>query len=80
MIDASLATPAAPAIIRREDYRPPAWRVPEIALDFDLGLTATRVTARLAISRNVNASGSEPIRLNGDGIRPLSVRLDGAEP
>ena len=26
--------PQAPAVIRREDYRPPDWLVPEIALDF----------------------------------------------
>jgi len=79
MIDASLSTPAVPAIILREDYRPPAWLVPEIALDFSLGLDATRVTAQLSLRRNGNASGSEPIRLNGDGLRPLHVSLDGAE-
>ena len=80
MIDASLATPAPPAVIHREDYRPPAWLVPDIALDFDLGIERTTVTARLALRRNGNASGSEPIRLNGDGIQPLTVRLDGTEP
>ena len=32
--------PSAPShvAIRREDYRPPDWLVPEIRLDFDLGL------------------------------------------
>ena len=79
MIDASLSTPAAPAVIHREDYRPPAWLVPEIALDFSLGLGVTRVTARLGLRRNGNASGTEPIRLNGDGLQPLRVTLDGAE-
>ena len=31
-----LEAPAAPATIRREEYRPPEWLVPEIALEFDL--------------------------------------------
>ena len=29
--------PAAPPVIRREDYRAPDWLVPEITLEFDLG-------------------------------------------
>ncbi|HMP57623.1 MAG TPA: aminopeptidase N, partial [Novosphingobium sp.] len=78
MIDASLSVPTPPAVIQRADYRPPAWLVPEIALDFDLGIERTQVTARLSLRRNADASGSEPIRLNGDGIEPLSVLLDGA--
>ena len=34
-----------PAIIRREDYRPPTWFIPTIALDFQLGLDHTGVHA-----------------------------------
>jgi aminopeptidase N len=74
MIDASLATPAAPSAIRREDYRPPEWLVPEIALDFALGIDATTVIARLAVHRNGQAS---VLRLNGDGIAARSVMVDG---
>ena len=35
--------------IRREDYRPPEWLVPEISLDFDLGIETTRVRATLSV-------------------------------
>lgn len=73
-MDASLSTPAAPPVIRREDYRPPEWLVPEIALDFALGLDATTVRARLKVRRN---GGGQVLRLNGDGIAARSVTVDG---
>ena len=38
--------------MRREDYRPPAWLVPEIALDVALDPAATRVRATLQVRRN----------------------------
>ena len=38
--------------IRREDYRPPDWLVPEIALRFTLGIEKTRVQAKLNVERN----------------------------
>ena len=41
--------PHEPAIIRREDYVPFAWHVPEIRLHFDLGLETTRVEATLKV-------------------------------
>jgi len=69
--------PLEPATIRREDYRPFAWLVPEVALDFDLGLEATRITAKLTVARNARANTSPTIRLDGDGLEPLSVKVDG---
>ena len=76
MADAA-PTPHEPPVIRREDYRPFPWLVPEIALDFDLGLEATRVVATLTVARNARADASPTIRLNGDGLTPLSVKVDG---
>jgi len=70
--------PAAPPVIRREDYSPPGWLVPDIALDFALGLEETRVTARLSVRRNGEGREGNTLRLNGDGIAPLGVRVDGA--
>ena len=35
--------------IRREDYRVPDWLVPEVALDFALGIEETRVVSRFAV-------------------------------
>jgi len=69
--------PKEPSLIRREDYRPFAWLVPEVALDFALGLERTRVKAVLTVQRNAGADPSPVIRLNGDGLTPLEVTVDG---
>ncbi|SLJ94004.1 aminopeptidase N [Novosphingobium mathurense] len=69
--------PQAPPVIHREDYLPPAWLVPQIALDFALGVDETHVTSRLSVQRNPDGNGSDVLRLNGDQIAPLAVRVDG---
>jgi aminopeptidase N len=74
--DAALA-PVHPQLIRREDYRPPNWLVPEVKLDFALGLEETRVTSHLQVKRNPAASGDRTLRLNGDGLTPQRVEVDG---
>ncbi|WP_413060720.1 aminopeptidase N [Sphingomonas carotinifaciens] len=66
---------ATPSVIHRADYRPPAWRVPELALDFDLDPAATRVRATLSVERG--GAHGEPLRLDGEGLTPLAVRVDG---
>lgn len=76
MSDARIAA-AAPQAIRREDYRQPDWLVPEIALDFDLDPAATRVRAALHVTRN--GGHDRPLVLNGDGLEPVSVKVDGSE-
>jgi aminopeptidase N len=63
--------------IRREDYRPPDWRVPEIRLEFDLDPERTRVRATLSVERN--GTHDRPLRLDGDGLKLVSVKVDGAE-
>jgi aminopeptidase N len=65
--------------IRREDYRPPDWLVPEISLEFDLGLERTVVRSVLQVERSENAEFKAPIRLNGDGLTPLYVRSRGED-
>ena len=61
--------------IRREDYRPPDWLVPELRLDFDLGLERTRVRATLEVVRN--GDHARPLRLDGDEVELISVMIDG---
>ncbi|HUE79796.1 MAG TPA: aminopeptidase N [Sphingomicrobium sp.] len=61
--------------IRREDYRPPDWLVPEIALDFALDPAATRIRAKLSVVRN--GAHDRPLRLDGDELTPLKVAVDG---
>ena len=68
--------PTPPPVIRRADYRPPAWLVPEVALDFALGLDATTVQAELTVRRNP-ATDRAPLRLAGDGIAARAVTVDG---
>jgi aminopeptidase N len=75
MADAQTAAAAPPATIRREDYRPPDWLVPEIALEFDLSPERTIVRARLEVERNGNHD--EPLRLNGESLKLVEVSVDG---
>src|SRR3982750_823153 len=72
--------PLAPnhVAIRREDYRPPDWLVPEIGLKFTLGIEETRVQSKLLVERNPDAkSDTNMLRLNGDGLTPGGVWIDG---
>jgi aminopeptidase N len=81
LTDAQTAPEAPPSpthvAIRREDYRPPDWHVPEISLDFDLGAERTRVRAILSVERN--GDHDRPLRLDGDDLVLISVKVDGAE-
>ena len=69
------STPAIPVTIHRGDYRPPEWQVPDIALDFALGLDETKVAAALSVVRHADAPA--PLVLRGDGLTPAAVRVDG---
>ena len=75
MADMHNTAAAAPTIIRRSDYRPPDWLVPTIALDFELDPALTRVRSTLSVTRN--GDHHQPLRLDGDGIVPLEVSVDG---
>ncbi len=71
--------PRAPAhaTIRREDYRPPDWLVPEVELSFALQPEGTLVSARLTVQRN--GGHNRPLRLDGDELSPRSVTVNGGE-
>jgi aminopeptidase N len=71
------AAPAEPPVIRREDFTPFAWLVPQTRLHFDLGTEKTVVTATLEVERNPDAAPNPLLRLNGDGLTAGSVTLDG---
>jgi len=77
MADMHTPTESSPAVIRREDYRPPDWLVPDITLVFDLDPQVSRVTARLSVVRN--GGHDRPLRLDRDGISPLRVAVDGQD-
>ncbi len=67
--------PTAQQVKRRADYQPPDWLVPQVALDFDLAAGETRVKATLTVTRN--GGHDRPLRLDGDGLTPVIVRVDG---
>ncbi|MEG3088946.1 aminopeptidase N [Sphingomonas sp. PB4P5] len=67
--------PLSPHVIRREDYTPPDWQVPEIALDFALDAASTLVRATLNVVRS--SAHDRPLVLDGAGQTPLSVKVDG---
>ena len=69
---------ASPRTIRLQDYSPPAYLVDSVDLDFDLREEGTRVVARLALRRNPDSTGGE-LRLDGEELQPVWVRLDGSE-
>ncbi|HEX5960719.1 MAG TPA: aminopeptidase N [Rhodanobacteraceae bacterium] len=65
--------PAADATVRLADYRPPAWRVSQVELKFELGIDATLVHSRLTLARDRD----EPLRLDGEEVELIAARLDG---
>ena len=75
MLDA-LNAPAAPVTILREDYRPPDWLIPEIALHFQLEAERTLVRATLKVTRN--GAHDRPLVLDADGLELLGLNVDGA--
>jgi aminopeptidase N len=73
MADVQRTQAAPPKAIRREDYTPPAWQVPDIELAFDLDARETLVRARLSVVR----AGPGPLRLDAGGQTPRTVLVDG---
>jgi aminopeptidase N len=71
------AAAQTPHVTRREDYREPDWRIPEIAMDFQLDPAETRVRTILWVERN--GTHDRPLRLDGDGLVAISVKVDGAD-
>ncbi|MEP3049634.1 MAG: aminopeptidase N [Roseibium sp.] len=66
----------APAI-RLEDYAPPSHRIETVHLDVLLDPAATRVTAKLNISRSPESDAKSPLILDGDDLQLISLTLDG---
>lgn len=75
MLDALNSPAVPPATIRREDYRPPAWLVPDISLEFDLSPASTAVRSTLTVERN--GRHDEPLRLDAEDLKLISVEVDG---
>src|SRR5262245_5721345 len=63
--------------IRLQDYRPPEWLVDKVTLDVSLHPTSAKVRATLWLRPNPT-SAAAPLVLDGDGLRLVSLKLDGA--
>ena len=64
-------------VIRLGDYRPPAWRVREAVLAFDLDAADTVVESELHLEPDPAQAGA-PLRLDGEELELLSIELDGS--
>ena len=64
-----------PQPIRLADYKPPAFLVETVDMDFALEPDATRVKAKLAIKRN--GEHAEPLVLDGMRLKLISLGLNG---
>jgi aminopeptidase N len=71
----ALSPAAQPATVRREDYRPPDWLIPTVALDFALAAAETRVTALLHVERS--GDHDRALVLDCDDLALVSVSVDG---
>ncbi len=71
-------TDATPQPVFLADYRPYSHLVDGVELTFRLAPKATRVQARLHLRPNPSARGHHVLRLDGEGLRLISLRLDGA--
>ncbi|RUV98104.1 aminopeptidase N, partial [Mesorhizobium sp. M1A.F.Ca.IN.020.04.1.1] len=64
-------------VFKLEDYRPSDYLIPRTSLDFRLSPDATRVTAVLTVERRQGVAASTQLALDGDGLKLLSVAIDG---
>ena len=67
-----MSVPSRPdGYVHLADYRPPAWRIPSVDLQFDLDPEATIVEARLALSPDPAQPGVDPL-LDGEELDLLA--------
>ena len=64
-----------PQPIRLADYRPPAYLIDEVELDFSLEPSATRVKARMKVHRH--GQHADPLVLDGVRLKLERVVIDG---
>jgi len=63
-----------PKAVLLAEYRPPAFLIDTVDLDFTLHETATRVVSRMRVRRQHDAA---VLRLNGEALRLIRVALNG---
>ena len=68
-----------PRAVHLADYQPYTHRVEHVALTFRLAPRATRVLAALRLSPNPARPGRHDLRLDGEQLRLIAVRIEGRE-
>ena len=63
--------------VRRQDYQPYPYLIPNISLEFDLQADLTRVKAELTIARRSDLPLASDLVLDGEALTLLSVELNG---
>ena len=63
--------------VRLKDYRVPDYLIDKVDLDVKLHPAAARVLARLAIRPNPQGRPNAALVLDGDGLTPKTITLDG---
>ncbi|MFM7118700.1 MAG: aminopeptidase N [Gammaproteobacteria bacterium] len=63
--------------IRRQDYAPPAYRITDTALTFELADGTTRVASALTVVRAADTPPCAPLVLAGQDLQLVSVVVDG---
>ncbi len=66
-----------PQAIYLRDYTPPPYWIDRVELRFELGEDHTDVHATLAVRRNPDQPGGQPLVLHGQGLELRELRLDG---
>jgi aminopeptidase N len=66
-----------PQTIYLRDYQPLAYRVEALALTFELGEAATKVTSVAKYQRQADAAEDAPLELYGEDLELLEIRLNG---
>ncbi len=69
----------APQAILLKDYTPPAYLVDSVSMRFDLDEVATVVHSRMRLYANPDAAAGQALRLEGQELSLLAVRLNGRE-
>ncbi len=65
-------------VIHRKDYIPPAYLIPEIRLEVDLGEASTRVRSWMRVIPNDDSPLPKgECALNGNNLKLLSITMDG---
>ena len=72
------APPARAEVQRREDWRASDHELDEVELHFELDARRTCVRSTLAIRRRAHAAEDAPLVLDGRGLRPVALEIDGA--